>query len=125
MMNSSQEHNSIVNLYQFSFKVSLYFQELLNPNYALGFRHESLNCKENGSSTVLSKRRRGHHHGEHQKSWTFPLSKQFQLVIDILMHISGLSNSSSYYTLINESGDELMQYRSVPSRVMSGPWVIN
>ena len=30
-----------------------------------------------------------HHHGEHQKSWTFPLSKQFQLVIDSLMHISG------------------------------------
>ena len=76
-------------LYQFCFKVSLYFQELLNPNHALGFRHESLKCKENGSSTVLLKRRRGHHHGEHQKRWTFPLSKQFKLVIDILMHISG------------------------------------
>ena len=76
-------------LYQICFKLALYFQELLNPNYALGFRHESLKCKENGSSTVLLKRRRGHHHGEHQKRWTFPLSKQFQLVIDILMHISG------------------------------------
>ena len=33
---------------------------------------------------VLLKRRRGHHHSEHRKSWTLPLSKQFQLVIDIL-----------------------------------------
>ena len=60
-----------------------------NPKYALGFRRESLKCKENGSSTVLLKRRRGYHHGEHQKSWTFPLSKQFELVIDILMHNAG------------------------------------
>ena len=59
----------------------------LNPNYALGFRHESVKCKENGNSTVLLKLRRGHHHDEHQKSWTFSLSKQFQLVIDILMQI--------------------------------------
>ena len=43
------------------------------------------------SSTFLLMRKSGHHQGEHQNSWTFPLSKQFELVIDILMHISGES----------------------------------
>ena len=33
---------------------------------------------------VLLKHRRGHLHSEHRKSWKFPLSKQFQLEIDIL-----------------------------------------
>jgi len=27
--------------------------------------------------------------------------------------------------LVNEKGDEIMQYRSIPTRVMAGPWVIN
>ncbi len=36
-----------------------------------------------------------------------------------------LSSNAGYRLLVNEDGTELMQYRSTPTRVMSGPWVIN
>lgn len=36
-----------------------------------------------------------------------------------------LSNSFGYYILVNDNVDQLMQYRSVPSKVISGLWVID
>lgn len=36
-----------------------------------------------------------------------------------------LSSNAGYRLLVNEDGNQLMQYKSIPSREMAGPWVIN
>ena len=44
----------------------------LNPDYALGFRHESKRYNKDGCSKFFLTRKHSHHYGENQKVLMYP-----------------------------------------------------